>query len=318
MSDVVSEGLLRAVGTVIAAVVALPFVAWLEGLRGRSSAPSLAPGVVNGPRGALTALATAIKLLEKRAPRAPGADRLLHTTAPVLALIPTLSVLAVIPLSPHDPVAATLPFVLSFSLVSTAAVALAGYGGGSSLAHLAALRLVALRMSVVVVVAAAAMASAHAAHTVELPGIVSAQAVPFAGPVPRWGALLAPTSFFAALTALAIHAQHVLRARTEPSLADPWLGNAIGPVLLGHRVFESLDLVAGAALLAVLFLGGWHVPGLQLPYAAASIGKVALALVAIVAARNMLPALTPAVSLRICWIVLLPLAVVGLLVLELL
>lgn len=319
MSDVVAEGFLRAVGTVIAAVVALPFVAWVEGLRGRASSPSLSPGVVNGPRGALTALATAIKLLEKRAPRALGADRLLHTTAPILALIPTLSVLAIIPLSPHDPVAATLPFALSLPLVSTGAVALAGYGGGSSLAHLAALRLVALRLSVLVVVAAASMSSAHAAGTVDLPSIVNAQAEPFAlpVPVPRWGAFLAPTSFLAALAGLAIHAQHVLRARTEPSLAEPWLGNAIGPVLLGHRVFESLDLVAGASLLAVIFLGGWHAPGVQLPFALASIIKVAIALIAIVAARNMLPALTPAVSVRICWIVLLPLAVLGLVVLEL-
>jgi NADH-quinone oxidoreductase subunit H len=317
LSSVVIEAFVRALGTVLAALIALPIVAWLEGLRGRS-APTASPGVVNGPRGALTALAAAIKLLEKRAPRAPGADRLLHTTAPILALVPTLSVLAVIPLSPVDPVAATLPFLLALLLVSTGAIALAGYSGGSSLAHLAGLRLVALRLSVLVVIAACALAPAHAAATVDLLGLVAAQAQPLIGPIPRWGAIVAPTSFLAALLAFAIHAQHVLRARTEPSLADTWLGDAIGPVLLGHRVFESLDLVAGACVLAVVFLGGWHLPGLPLPFAVASILKVALALIAIVVARNTLPALTPAVALRVCWIVLLPMAVLGLVVLAVL
>ena len=45
--------------------------------------------------------------------------------------------------------------------------------------------------------------------------------------------------------------------------------------------------------------------------------KVVTALVAVVFARNALPALTPAVALRVCWIVLLPLAVAALVVVEL-
>lgn len=312
LSETVLAGLVRAAATVVAALVALPLVAWLEGLRGRASTAG-GPG----PRGAATAIATAIKLLEKRAPRTAGADRLVHTAAPLLALIPTLAVPAVIPLSPHDPVASTLPFALALPLLSTGAVALAGYAGGSRLAHLAGLRLVALRLSVLVVVAASATAAAHATGAVDLPSIVAAQARPLVGFVPRWTLLLAPTSFLAALVALAIHAQHVLRARTEPSLAEPWLGDATGPVLLGHRVFESLDLVAGACLLAVTFLGGWHIPGVEAAPTVATLLKVLLALVAILVVRNNLPSLTHAVSLRVCWIVLLPLAVGGTVLLEL-
>lgn len=314
LGPAVIDGLLRAVGTVVTAVIALPFVAWLEGLRGRA-APAVGPGVVRGPRGAVTALASAIKLLEKRAPRGPGADRLLHTTAPVLALIPTLGTLAVVPLSPSDPVAATLPFLLSLSLLSTGAVALAGYGGGSSLSLLAGLRLVVLRLSVLVVVAAASTASAHLAGSVDLAALVQAQRETLVGPVPRWGALMAPTSFFAALAACAVHAQFVLRARTEPSLAGTWLGDAVGPVLLGHRMFESLDLVASASVLSVIFLGGWDFPWVQPPFVLASLLKVAFALAAIVVMRNMLPSLTHAVAVRACWIVLLPAAVAGVVIL---
>ncbi len=307
-----SHALLRALCTFGAAVVALPVVAWLEGLRGRSQS-----GVVSGPRGAFTALATAIKLLEKRAPRALETDRLLHTTAPVLALIPTLALLTMLPVSPDDPIGATLPQILAMPLLSTGAVALAGFGSGSRLAHLAALRLVALRLSVLVVVGAAAMAVAHVAGSVDMPVLAAAQAEPLLGVLPRWGIFVAPTACLAATVALAVHAQHVSRSRTEPSLAEPWLGDATGPVLLGHRIFESLDLFAGASVLAVLFFGAWDIPGLAVPDTLATALKILLALAAVVGVRNILPVLTPAVALRVCWIVLLPLAVIALVAVEL-
>jgi NADH-quinone oxidoreductase subunit H len=311
---VIVHALVRALETIAAAALALPIVAWLESLRAR---PHPASGAMTGPRGAFTALASAIKLLEKRAPRTLDTDRLLHGAAPVLALIPTLAVLALLPVSPDDDVASTLPLVLSMPLLSTSAVALAGFAGGNRLAHLSALRLVALRLSVLVVVGAAAMALAHAAGSVDMPVIAAVQAKPIVGALARWGIITAPTACLAAVVALAVHAQHVLRSRTEPSLAEPWLGDATGPVLLGHRLFESLDLVAGAAIVGVIFLGAWHVPGMPaFPAPIASVTKTLIALVAIVLVRNALPTLTPSVALRVCWIVLLPLAVLALAIVE--
>lgn len=311
MNELILQGLLRAAGAFAVTLLALPVVAWIEGLRGAA-----APGIAEPPRGVRFALATAIKLLEKRAPRALGADRPLHTAAPILAIVPAASVLAVIPVTPDDPVAASLPFVLGLPLLSTAAVSLAGYSGGSSLAHLAALRLVTLRLSVLVVVGAAALASTRAGRTLDLPTLVDTQALPLAGALPRWGVLVAPPSFLAALIALAVLAQHVMRARSDASLAVPWLGDATGPVLLGHRIFEHLDLLAGACLLAVLFLGGWHLPILEAPGPLVTGTKVMLALVGIVTVRNALPQLTHAVAVRVCWVVLLPLAVLGLILVD--
>ena len=313
-----SDALLRAIGTIIAAVIALPFVAWLEGLRGRSS-PTAAPGVTAGPQGAVAAWATAIKLLEKRAPRTAGTDRLLYASAPILAIIPTLAVPAIIPLQRDDPVAATLPFVMALSLLSTGAVALAGWGSGNRLAHLSALRLVALRVTVLVILATSSLAVLRDAGSLQLGHLIEAQTRNLLGALPRWGLFIAPTGFFAALVALAIHAQLVLRARSEPTLAEPWYGGATGPILLGHRIFESLDLLAGACLLAVVFLGGWHVPVIDLPEPVATVCKVAIALAMIVGVRNALPtSLTPALAVRLCYVGLLPLAVLALVLLELL
>jgi NADH:ubiquinone oxidoreductase subunit H len=141
--------------------------------------------------------------------------------------------------------------------------------------------------------------------------LVDAQARPLIGVLPRWGAFVVPTAFLSALLALAIHSQHVLRARTDPTLAEPWLIEATGPVLLGHRILETLDLLAGACLLAVIFLGGWHFPIVQLPFEITTVLKIAIATVLVIIARNMIPALTAAIALRVCWIVLLPFAALG-------
>lgn len=310
MDDAIAAGILRALATLGAALLALPVVAWIEGMRG--SRTTVASGVVSrGPRGALTALASALKLLEKRAPRTLEADRLLHALAPVLGLIPTVALLAILPVSSSDPVRAPLPMALALPLLGTGAIALAGVGGGNKLAQLSALRLVALRLSVVVVVAVGAVGSVLVAGSAELPEMVSAQARSLWGPLPRWGVLLNAPGFFASILALGIHAQHVVRARTVPSLAEPWHGEATGPVLLGHRVFESLDLLGSAALVAVLFLGGWHLPFLGDGGLIASALKLLIALGAIVSVRNLIPALTPGVAVRLCWTLLIPSAAAG-------
>lgn len=310
MDDALELGMVRGLGTVAVAMVALPVVAWFEGLRG--SRTEAASGTVSrGPRGALTALATAIKLLEKRAPRTLDADRLLHAMAPVLGLVPTVALLAVVPLTPDDPVAAPLPFVLALPLFSTGAIALAGVGGGNKLALHTALRLVALRLSMLVVLALGALGSALAAGSLGLTDVEGAQARELVGALPRWGMFIDAPGFAAAVLALAIHAQRVVRARTVPSLSEPWHGEATGPVLLGHRMFESLDLLAGAALLAVLFFGGSHLPWLGDAGPLATVVKIALALALVVVVRNLLPTLTPGVGVRLCWTALVPLAAAG-------
>ncbi len=310
MDDATGSGIIRGLGTMAVALLALPVVAWFEGLRG--SRTEAASGVVSrGPRGALTALATAIKLLEKRSPRTAAADRLLHAIAPALGLIPTIALLAIVPLSPGDPVAAPLPLALALSLLSTGAIAIAGIGGGNKLALHTALRLVALRLSVLVVVAVGALGSVIAAGSVELPEIMAAQARPLVASLPRWGALVDAPGLVATMLALAIHAQRVVRARTVASLSEPWHGDATGPVLLGHRMFESLDLLASASLVAVLFLGGSHLPGVGDAGALVTIVKLAIALAGVVVVRNLLPTLTPGVAVRSCWTALVPLAASG-------
>lgn len=318
MSGVLGEAL-RALGVAAAAVALLPVVAWIEArMRPR------APGGARVPPA--SAIAVLVKLLEKRAARQEGADRVLHAAAPVLAIVPVASLLALVPLGPADGGrAGTLLLALALPYVSTAAVALAGYAGGNRLALLGALRLALLRASASVVVGIGALGAARVAETLVLDGIVHAQARALSGGVPAWGALSAPLGFVASVLALALVAQQAARARAEGEidLVDPYSVEAAGPVLLGHRVFERLDLLASSALVASLFLGGWVPPGVDAngPLAA-TLGPLVVAAKTIAVTtlvlflRRALPPLDPARAVRLCWTTLAPCAAFGLVLLD--
>jgi NADH-quinone oxidoreductase subunit H len=303
---------LRALGLVAGALLLLPIVAWLD----HRLRP---PGPSSTKRARSSSIADALKLLGKRAARQEGADRVVHAAAPVLAIVPAATLLALVPLSSAEgPRSGTLLFALSLPFVSTTAVALAGYAGANRLALLGALRSAILRASAFVVVGGGALGAAKAAESLVLDDVVRAQARPLAGAVPGWGLLTSPLGFAVAVTALAALSQHAARARAEGEidLVDPWSVEAAGPILLGHRVFESLELLALSAFLATLFLGGWLVPGLD--GAPAALGplvvvvKTLLVTALVLAVRRALPPLDAARAVRLCWTALVPLAAFGL------
>ncbi len=310
------DNLMRAIFAVVFAVVGLPVVAAFERFGARRDS-----NISVGPRGGRTALATALKLLQKRAPRVVGTDRLLSSMAPVLALIPTVGALSVLPLSPTDATGATLPLLLALPALATGAVALAGFGAASPLALLSALRLVTLRMATFCVVALCALAPARQALSAVLLDITNHQSTTLAG-LPQWGAVTVPTSFLAAVIALAVLSQHSQRLRTAASLQQPWFGDVTGPVLLGHRVFESIDVLVGAAVVSALFLGAWHIPGvhaISAPLGALALSAKTIAVLwSVVFVKNRLPTMSHAAALRFLWLVLAPIAAGGVVVVEVL
>ena len=324
VGDVVSE-LSRALLVMATALAVLPLVSWIERVlsptRGRRGLPR---------RGALHAFAVALKLLEKRAAEAPGTDRTLHAASPVLALLPTMAVLGVLPLVPSVEDArlraatepGALALVIALPLLSTVAVTIAGVAGNNRLALLDALRFMVLRATVLVVVGCAALSVARAVGSLGVLEIAARQAEPLGSSVPAWGIVRAPIAFVAATLATAMLAAHTARMRSESSLFEPWLIEAAGPVQLGHRVWMTLDLFAQAAILSSLFLGAGSLPGVTDPSPALSLCVAiakALAMTALImAVGGGLPPLRHADAVRFCWTLLLPLAVASLVVTELL
>jgi NADH-quinone oxidoreductase subunit H len=266
--------LARASLLVATAIVLYPPLAFLD--RWAQLAPGAEGRVTKNP---LLPLANALKLLHKRAALPAGADRVVHNLAPLLSLTPALLALATLPLAPpvslargptHLTVAGdqgTVAASLSLLLLSTAGVAAAGWAGANRLALLAALRLVLLRSAALVVVGlgAAGVCLIHA--TVGLDELVLHQGQPFLAELPALGVLVNPVGFLCVVVALAILGQRQARSRPDDhaDLVEPYAAEASGPSLLAHRLFEVLDQLALAGLVATIFLGGWQIPGLDGP-----------------------------------------------------
>lgn len=330
--DPIGSALLRAAGLLAGVVILYAPLAWLE--RWASLAPSERERLGQAP---LLPVTHALKLLGKRAPSPPGSDGLIHALAPVLLLVPGLFVLAQIPPAPplvsaagELPLAVTgaygsVSWAIGLLLVQAAGILLAGWSGADNLALLGGLRLSLVRMSALIVVALGAAGVARAHGTDRMAELVAAQGQEVAGWLPALGAFTNPLGFGAAVVALAVLSQRGQRTRPDRNadLVESYAITARGPTLLAHRLFEVVDLLAAAAVVAAVFLGGWLVPGVDrgeggdvafvLGRAAAWLVKVLVVAGGLLLVRRALPPLRHDQALRLVWAGLVPVAAAGLL-----
>lgn len=265
--------LLRAALLFAVLLVLYPPVAWLD--RWARRAPGDPTPLRLSP---LLHLANAVKLIQKRAALASSADRVVHVAGPWLSLLPSLFALATVPLAPALTTSTgeslrlgvargegTLPVALALLLVATAGIAFTGWAGANRLALLSALRLVQLRTAALVVVALGAAGVCLLHRTLSFEQLVLAQAGELLGPLPALGVLVNPVGFGCAVAALAVLGQRLARSRPDEhaDLVEPYAAEAAGVTLLGHRFFEVVDLLACAALVSTVFLGGWLLPGVD-------------------------------------------------------
>lgn len=314
---------LRAALLLTVTLVLYPALAWLDRWAQR------APGDPTPlPRSPLSPVANAFKLLQKRAALPSSADRLVHVAAPLLALVPSLCALATVPLAPAVTTSGgellrlgvargegTLPVALGLLFVATAGIAFAGWAGANRLALLGALRLVLLRVAVLVVVGLGTAGVCLLHQTLLLDALVLEQAALVAGPVPGWGVIVNPVGFGCAVVALAVLSQRLVKSRPDEhaDLVEPYAAEAAGVTLLGHRLFEVVDLLAASALIATVFFGGWLIPGVDtegsvaLPVAEASVrtlvflGKTLFAAFLLLAIRRALPPLRHDQAQSLVW-----------------
>ena len=289
-------------------------------------------------RSLLFPFATVLKLLGKRAALPAGGDAILYFLGPLLATLPLLLLLAALPLGPALVTPSQTVFLatlvdqgdvlmaLSMLALPTLAVVLSAWAGGNRLALLGGLRMALVRSGAVVVVALAALSVSRSAGTLNLSAVVLHQANRALGPLPALGVFSSPFGFACAAVAIGVLLQRMPRSRSDQQadLVEAYSSTAAGPVLLGHRVFEVLDVLALAALMVTLFFGGWTWPGLTdatttsslaLALAAASFaGKTLLGVAALFLLRRALPPLRHDQAVRLLWTVLAPLAALALVV----
>ncbi|WP_062207836.1 NADH-quinone oxidoreductase subunit NuoH [Streptomyces sp. NBRC 109706] len=223
-----------------------------------------------GPWGLLQSLADGIKLMLKEDIVVKGSDKVLFVMAPMLATIPALMAIAVIPFGPaDDPVSifgtqtvlqlTDLPVALLYVL-ATAAIAvygtvLAGWSSGSTYPLLGGVRATAQIISYEVAMGLSFAAVFLYSGSMSTSAIVEAQE-------DRWFMILLPVSFLIYMIAMVgeAHRPPFDMPESEGDLVGGYLTEYSSIKFAFFMMSEYIHTVTVSALMVTLFLGGWRAP----------------------------------------------------------
>jgi NADH-quinone oxidoreductase subunit H len=268
----------------------------------------LGPMYAGGFHGWAQLIADGVKFVQKEdlAPR--GADRAVFHLAPAIALLPYLLILLVVPLGPGGLVGQHLDiglfFVLAVITVPIVGVLMAAWSSANKYSLLGGVRGGAQLLGYELPFVLAAASVAMAAGTLSLPGIVQAWQ-------PWWLLWQLPALFVFFVAGVA----EIRRPPLDTPIADTELVFGYKTEYTGLRfaflmLAEYAGIVVIAALTTVLFLGGWKGPfGLD-----AQLGwlwtllKIAAVAFVIIWIRVAYPRLRVDQLQRLCWLVLVPVA----------
>jgi NADH-quinone oxidoreductase subunit H len=295
--------------------------AFFQGRRGPNRA---------GPLGLLQPLADGLKFLFKEDFVPRFTDRFLYRAAPVISFIPALMLIGVIPFGPDlmsgdlviplqiaDPNFGVLYF---FALASFGVygVIIAGWSSNNKYSVFGGMRAASMMISYEVSLGLAAVGLFLAAGTVHLSSIVEQQAG-----IGSWFIWRQPLGFllFTVASLAEMHRVPFDLAEAEQELVGGYQTEYGGMQLGLFQMGEYAHMIAASALLVVLYLGGWHFPGLdrfaQYPHLHALAGalvmmvKTALVVFLFIWVRWTIPRFRYDQLMRLGWKILLPLALLN-------
>jgi NADH-quinone oxidoreductase subunit H len=231
--------------------------------------------------GGLHALADAIKCAMKEDFIPPRGDKFLHSVAPIIAMIPAFATFAVIPfgatlhwdylfqqLPPVGPVdGPAIPLQVAnlnvgilyiFAIAGTGIIgaAIAGYSSDSKFALLGGLRAASQMVSYEVTLGLSVVPLFMIYDSLRLPDMVAWQSEHV------WGIFVQPVAFVLFLTASIAEYKRVPFDAPEGEseiVAGYFLEYSSGKWLM-YMMGEFVEVTVASAIIATLFLGGWHVP----------------------------------------------------------
>jgi NADH-quinone oxidoreductase subunit H len=300
------EIIVRVVGVVVA-FLTLPLIVGqaehkvMAHMQGR-----LGPMYAGGFHGWAQLIADGVKFVQKEDVTPRDADRTVFRLAPIVALIPYLLVLLVIPLGPGDLVGENLGiglfFVLAVLGVGVVAVLMSAWASANKYSLLGGLRGAAQLLGYELPLVLAAASVAMAAGTLSLTGIVEAWN-------PWWLLWQLPALGVFFIAGLA----EIRRPPFDMPIADSelvfgYLTEYTGLRFAFFLLAEYVGIVVIAALTTVLFLGGWKGPfDDQLGWLWTLLKIFAVSFV-IIWFRVSYPRLREDQLQRLCWLVLVPVA----------
>lgn len=220
-------------------------------------------------------LADALKMITKESAAPVRRSRLLYLAAPVISFVPALLLFAVVPVGPPVDVRvgsmihtvalqvasidAGLLFVFGTASLAVYGTALAGWASNSKLALLGGVRAASQMISYEVALGLSLVGAMMAYRTLRLERMVEAQGDLVWGFLPALGIFLQPVAllvFFVAAMAETKRAPFDL-PEGESEIVGYFVeypGMKFGMMFLS----EFIEVVVLAAVLATVFLGGWH------------------------------------------------------------
>ncbi len=251
-------------------------------------------------------IADGIKFAQKEDITPRAADGPVFRLAPIIALLPYLVVILVIPLGPHDLVAQPLDIGLFLALAvmgfGVVAVLMAGWASANKYSLLGGLRAAAQLLGYELPFVLSAASVAMAAGTLSLSGIVDAWR-------PWWLIWQAPAMciFFTAGVA-EIRRPPFDMPIAESELVFGYMTEYTGLRFAFFLLTEYVGIVVVSALTAVLFLGGWKGPFDHYLGWLWTLIKVFFVAFLVIWLRVAYPRLREDQLQRICWLVLVPVA----------
>jgi len=303
----------KVVALMTAVLLPVPFVVWAE--RKVAGHIQFRPGPNRvGPYGLIQPFADVVKLLFKEETLPAKANKVVYFLAPMIALLPAITVMSVVPVGPSfyaTDVNVGLLVFLAMSSLGVYAITLAGWAGNNKYGLIGGLRSSAQMISYELSMGLSVIGVVLLAGSLSLVDIVEAQGGTLFGFLPRWYVFYQPVGFVA----------FVLTMLAETNRVPFDLPEAEAELVAGYHVEyssmkfaaffmgEYMNMLAISAICTTLFLGGWHGPWLPPLWGGPLwfFAKVAVLMVCFLWIRWTFPRLRYDQLMNLGWKVLLPL-----------
>jgi len=260
-----------------------------------------------GPFGLLQPIADVLKILTKEDIIPAKADKLVFWLAPVVAFVPLLMMLAVVPIHPGLQLVDLnigVLYIVAVSGVTTIGILMAGWSGNNKYGLIGAMRNVAQLISYEIPLVLSLASVVVLAGSLAVSDIVAAQNIPFI--------LLQPLGFiiFFISTLAEINRSPFDLVEADSELAAGFNIEYSGMKFAMLFLVEYSEAVMASTLITTFFLGGWQGP--WLPPVVWFIIKIFAVFSFIIWLRSILPRLRIDQALAFAWKFLLPLALINL------
>jgi NADH-quinone oxidoreductase subunit H len=303
----------KVVALMTAVLLPVPFVVWAE--RKVAGHIQFRPGPNRvGPFGLIQPFADVVKLLFKEETLPDKANKVVYFLAPMIALLPAITVMSVVPVGPSfyaTDVNVGLLVFLAMSSLGVYAITLAGWAGNNKYGLLGGLRASAQMISYELAMGLSVIGVILLAGSLSLVDIVEAQGGTLFGFLPRWYVFYQPVGFVAFVLAMLAETNRVPFDLPEAE-AELVAGYHVEYSSMKFAAFfmgEYMNMLAISAICTTLFLGGWHGPWLPPLWGGPLwfFAKVAFLMVCFLWIRWTFPRLRYDQLMNLGWKVLLPL-----------